>query len=214
VGAIKIDLHLHTSASFDCRVSPERVVERCRRLGLSPIVLTDHDTIAAALELRQRHLDVITGQEVMTKEGEVMGLFLSRPVRPDLTPEAAVEAIKEQDGLVCLQHPYDLGRRHLSQGAIERIADRIDLVEVVNGRADAEANRRAHELCTLLGTPAGAGSDAHTLGEIGRVYVEMAPFRDAGDFLQKLRQGRIVRKRPGWLKAAGARFSRTQIARS
>lgn len=202
MGAIKIDLHLHSSASFDCQVPPERVVERCHRLGLSPVVLTDHETIAAAVQLRERHPDVIAGQEVMTTDGEVMGLFLTRPVSTGLTPEAAMEAIKEQGGLVCLQHPYDLGRRHLSQPAIERIADRIDLVEVVNGRADAEANRKAHELCMMLGTPAGAGSDAHTLREIGRVYVEMEAFSSAADFLHKLRNGRLVRKKPNWLVAA------------
>lgn len=198
LGVIKIDLHLHTSASFDCRVPPEQVAQRCRRLGLAPLVITDHDTIAGALELRQRYPDVIAGQELMTTEGELMGLFLSRSVKGDLTPEAAVDAIKEQGGLVCLQHPYDPSRRHLSQAAIERIAAQIDIVEVVNGRADAQANQKAQELCAVLGTPAGAGSDAHTLREIGRVFVEMPAFSDAADFLGKLRQGRIVRKK-GWL---------------
>lgn len=205
---LKIDLHLHSSASFDCRVSPTEVAERCRRLGLSPVVLTDHDTIAGALELQKRRSDVIAGQEVMTTEGELMGLFLRTTIPAGLTPEETVHAIREQGGLVCLQHPYDVSRRHLAQAAIERIAGDIDLVEVVNGRADADANRRAQELCTMLGTPAGAGSDAHTIAEIGRVFLEMPAFHDAGDFLDKLRDARIVQKATGWLSSAGSRLGR------
>ena len=55
---------------------------------------------------------------------------------------------------------------------------------------------------STLGVPAGAGSDAHSLGEIGGVYVEMEAFDGAQDFLQKLRGGTIVTRPNRWVMAA------------
>jgi predicted metal-dependent phosphoesterase TrpH len=140
----------------------------------------------------------------MTSEGEVIGLFLTRPVRAGLAPREAAVEIKSQGGLVYLEHPYDLARRRMSESGIESLADLIDIVEVFNGRSDARANRLAEELRATLGTARGAGSDAHSLNEIGSVYVEMEEFGEAGDFLAKLQQSTIVRNRSRLLLATSA----------
>jgi predicted metal-dependent phosphoesterase TrpH len=205
---VRIDLHLHSSASFDSRVSPPEIARRCQRLGLSPIVITDHDTIDGALSLRAAGENVIVGQEILTSEGELIGLFLRETVPKRLPPEEAVAAIRAQGGIVYLQHPYDTGRRNLREEAIERIASEIEVVEVFNGRSTPEVNRRAEELRATLGVAAGAGSDAHTLAEIGSVYVEMEAFDGAQDFLLKLRRGRIVTRPNRWAMAARKLFSR------
>jgi predicted metal-dependent phosphoesterase TrpH len=192
-GMVRVDLHVHSSASRDCGVPPHRVAARCRALGLGPVFLTDHDTIAGALELwRQDPARAVVGQELMTTEGEIIGLFLERQIPRGLTPEEAILQIRAQGGLVYLQHPYDPYRRRLREDAIERLADRFDIVEVFNGRADDEANRRAADLCAILDAVPGAGSDAHTVEELGGVYVEMEPFDGPDDFLARLRRGRIV----------------------
>ena len=189
---VRIDLHVHSSVSFDCRVSPIEVARRCRRLGLSPIFITDHDAIDGARSLVEAGEPVIVGEEIMTSEGELIGLFLKTAVPGRLSPEETVSAIKDQGGLVYLEHPYDTTRRNLREDAIERIAPYIDVVEVVNGRSRPELNRRAEDLRSALGVPAGAGSDAHTLAEIGSVLVEMEPFIGPQDFLAKLRYGKVV----------------------
>src|SRR5207244_3509604 len=163
---------------------------------------TDHDTIDGARALVEAGEPVVIGQEILTNEGEVIGLFLKEAIPKRLSPEGAIAAIKGQGGLVYLEHPYDTGRRNLGEAAIERIADRIDIVEVYNGRSQPELNRRAEELRGTLGVPAGAGSDAHTLVEIGSVYVEMEAFEGAQDFLQKLRGGRIITHHNRWVMAA------------
>src|SRR5438105_4721096 len=141
---IRVDLHVHSSASYDCRVEPDQVAARCRKLGLSPVFLTDHETVKGALGLwRSDPAAAVVGQEVLTTEGELIGLFLERQVPSRLSPEEAVLHIKAQGGLVYLEHPYDRFRRALSEAAIERIANRVDVVEVHNGRSNAEANRKA-----------------------------------------------------------------------
>jgi predicted metal-dependent phosphoesterase TrpH len=122
---------------------------------------------------------------------------LSEAIPAGLAPSEAAARIKAQGGLIYLEHPYDPHRRHLSEKAIEEIADLIDIVEVWNGRSDDRINLLAAQLCDLLGGAAGAGSDAHSLKEIGAVYVEMEAFADAQDFLAKLRAAKIVGRRSG-----------------
>ncbi len=190
----RVDMHVHSSASHDCAVAPALVARRCARLGLDRVVLTDHDTIHGAEQLAAAcgAGAVIVGEEILTTEGDVIGLFLRERVPGRLTPEETVKRIKDQGGLVYLSHPYDDRRHHLSEPALERVADDIDIVEVFNGRADERANRRALDLCEILGAAPGAGSDAHTLDEIGSVYVEMPSFDGPADFLTKLPEGRVV----------------------
>jgi predicted metal-dependent phosphoesterase TrpH len=203
---VRVDLHLHSSASFDCRVTPLEVARRCRQVGLSPIVLTDHDGIDGAQSLVDAGEPVIIGEEIMTTEGELIGLFLKAAIPKGLSPEETVAAIKEQGGLVYLEHPYDRTRRHLREEAIERIASAIDIVEVFNGRSQPEANRLAEELRSTLGVAAGAGSDAHTLREIGSVYVELEAFDGAHDFLPKLQIGKVITRGRRWRTAAQRLF--------
>ncbi len=211
---IRVDLHVHSSASFDCPTTPEEVAAQCRRLGLSPVFLTDHDTIAGAVRLRGTGRSrVVVGEEIMTTGGELIGLFLAKAVQTGLTPKQAAAEIKTQGGLVYLEHPYDPLRRHLNEDAIEDLADSIDIVEVHNGRSDAQANRRAEDLCGILGAARGAGSDAHSAGELGTVYVEMEDFDGAGDFLANLNSARIVKGRPKFLLMAEAKL-RHKIRRS
>jgi len=194
---VKVDLHVHSSASFDCSVEPVRVGERCRRLGLSPIFLTDHNTIEGALQLRDSPVSVVVGQEMRTADGELIGLFLSQAVPDGLSAKETVRLMKAQGGLVYLEHPYDQFRLHLREEAVEEIAELIDIVEVWNGRSDRGINRQAMQLCNALGAAPGAGSDAHTLADIGKVFVEMEAFDGAQDFLEKLRSGKITGRRSG-----------------
>jgi predicted metal-dependent phosphoesterase TrpH len=196
---VRVDLHVHSSASWDCEVPPVQVAMRCRSLGIGPVFLTDHDTIAGALELRRADpREVIAGQEVTTAEGDMIGLFLERSIEGGLPAEEAARRIRAQGGLVYLQHPYDRRRRSLPEATIERLAAAVDVVEVFNGRCSPRDNGRAGDLCEILGAAAGAGSDAHTLDEIGGVYVELPAFSGAQDFLAKLRWARIVRDPSRW----------------
>lgn len=186
---------------------------RCRQLGLAPVFLTDHDSIQGALELQAGgEFRVIAGEEVMTADGELIGLFLKEAIEPGLSALEAAGRIKDQGGLVYVEHPYDTYRRHISEEAIEKIADLIDIVEVYNSRSDARANQRAQDLCDTLGAAAGAGSDSHTLDTIGSAYVEMEDFTGAGDFLDKLRRGKIVTGKNRLVLMAQARL-RGRMAR-
>jgi len=192
---IKVDMHVHTSYSKDGLLSPEEIVVNCQQRGLGALAITDHDTIAGALAVRDMApFPVIVGQEVSTSHGEVMGLFLEREVPRELSPREAIALIREQGGLAGVPHPFDrLRREALGERVLREIAGELDFIEGFNSRTTLPGdNRRAQEFALSRELPCTAGSDAHSGYELGRAYVEMSPFGGKEEFLESLTDGRIV----------------------
>ncbi|NLG61269.1 MAG: PHP domain-containing protein, partial [Candidatus Cloacimonetes bacterium] len=77
-GRIRVDLHIHTDASFDCLTDPVRLVEHALSIGLDRIGVTDHNELYNALMLKERYPDrIVVGEEVKTAEGvDVIGFFI------------------------------------------------------------------------------------------------------------------------------------------
>ena len=172
-----IDLHCHTSASFDSLAAPAAVVRAAASRGLTHLAITDHDRIDGALEARGvaagegLAVAVLIGQEIRTTAGDLIGLFLESAVPPGLTPAEAIAAVREQGGLVGVAHPFDRFRGSLGRGeasAFEVLAGSIDWIEAWNARLIVgDGNARAAELAKRVGVPGVAVSDAHTTVEVG-----------------------------------------------
>jgi len=196
---LKADLHVHTRYSKDSTSPTEKVVQRCIELGINCVAITDHDCIGGALEVKGiAPFKVIVGEEVLTSSGEIIGLFLTEEIPPHLSAKETVARIKSQGGLVCIPHPFDRFRPHsrLHRDALERIMPDVDLVEVFNSRTLLKRDiARAVELARSYGLPGTAGSDAHVTQEIGRAYIEIPEFNDAGQFKTALLQGVISGRR-------------------
>jgi hypothetical protein len=127
---------------------------------------------------------VIPGEEVKTAEGiDVIGLYLSEEI-PEGTPaRETIARIHGQGGIAYLPHPYAPGKGGGGRRADE-LASLCDVVEVFNARLhDPSLNRHAEVLAAKHGKPGGAGSDAHTVGEIGNAFVELAPHANRPDAL-------------------------------
>ena len=192
---IKADLHLHTIYSGDSRSRLEQIIARCNEVGINCIAVTDHNTIAGAVEMRKTApFKVIVGEEIHTSNGEVIGYFLTQEIPKGLTATETVRRIKEQGGVVAVPHPFDrLRGSAIQRSALEAILPDVDIIEVLNARSILRRyNTMAGQLAQKHGLAASAGSDAHTLGEIGAAYVEMPDFNGRDDFLQALRQGKIM----------------------
>jgi len=192
---LKADLHIHTHYSRDSIISPEQCVSRCLRLGINCLAVTEHNNIEGALAVQRiAPFKVIIAEEIKTTDGELTGLFLKEAIPPGLTPEETIERVKAQGGLVSLPHPFDRVRREpLRAQARERILSHLDVIEVFNSRTTFRSdNERARRLAEELGLPMGAGSDAHSPWELGATYVEMPDFEGPQQFLEALRQGRVV----------------------
>jgi predicted metal-dependent phosphoesterase TrpH len=195
---LKADLHIHTRYSMDCDTPLEKIIERCNKLGINCIAIADHGTIEGALRMQDiAPFTVIVAEEVLTPDGEIMGVFLKETVPSGSSVRETIARIKEQDALVCLPHPFDTLRRlRLSEAELDKLAADIDIIEVFNARSPfAQSSRKARAFADKHGLAGCAGSDAHSPIEIGRAYVHMPEFEDKGGYLRALREGRITGKR-------------------
>jgi predicted metal-dependent phosphoesterase TrpH len=208
---IKADLHVHTCYSIDCLTPLERIVDRCLEIGINCIAVADHNTIAGALKLREiAPFKVIVAEEVLTPAGEIMGLFLSEAVPRGLSPQETISRIRSQGGLVGIPHPFG---RSLPWNAnpltSPEVLSQVDIIETFNSRTPfSNSNARAWKLAKEQGKAASAGSDAHTLGEIGRAYVEMPEFDGPDDFLNSLAQGKIFGQKSSYLAHFASMWAR------
>jgi predicted metal-dependent phosphoesterase TrpH len=195
----KVDTHSHTRLSKDSLNDPRLLVETAAARGLQALCVTDHNGLANALALARLPdlpILVIPSEEIKTREGEIIGWFLQELIPKGLTPEETAQRIKAQGGIVGVPHPFDRLRNgsRLQTPALERLvaAGLVDVIEVFNARTTLPAdNTRALEFARAHRLAMSAGSDAHTLWEVGRAYVEVPPFAGPAEFLASLRQGRV-----------------------
>ncbi len=81
------DLHIHTTYSWDgtCGVA-DVLAQASIEAELDVIAITDHDSIAGALEAMDLApdygLEVVLGCEVSTAEGHLLALFVQEPIPP------------------------------------------------------------------------------------------------------------------------------------
>src|SRR5437016_3034310 len=202
---------------------PASFAELARKAELGAVCITDHDTIEGGLRLREMNtgLQVIVGEEITTADGELVGLYLEKRVAPGLTADHTIDLIHEQGGLAYVPHPFSRNRRrHLRRPVLERVAPMLDVVEVFNAREVASSsNVRALEFARVHDLPGGVGSDSHRSIEIGRAYVDVAPFVGPEELLVALREGKVTGTLSGfaihvrtWVDI-GRKFMRTRVAR-
>ncbi len=191
---MRVDMHMHTRVSFDCLCDPEAVLEAARARGIDRVCITDHNAIAAAVRLNEQHpAEVIVGEEVKTAEGvDVIGLFIHELIPKGTPALETCRRIHDQGGLVYVPHPFVGGKG--GGGSILRvIGEHVDAIEAFNARVHL---RRFNDAAVKWGSehdvPLGAGSDAHTLAEVGRAWVETPAFEMRPDsFLTALRAGSV-----------------------
>lgn len=159
---MKLDLHVHSKYSKDSLLAPGRIIKIAKKRGLDGIAVTDHDTIKGGLAANKIDKDfVIVGAEMKTEYGDVIGLFLKEEIKSNNFIEV-VEAIKEQDGVVVLAHPFRKGIKFPAD-----LLKYVDLIEGFNARSRKWDNKRACELAGKFKKPMTGGSDAHFGFEIG-----------------------------------------------
>ncbi|MFW9965450.1 MAG: PHP domain-containing protein, partial [Candidatus Sifarchaeia archaeon] len=163
------DVHIHTHHSYDSLLAPQKLVRSAYRVGLSAIVVTDHNTTRGgfysitAAKNSGLDLAVFVGAEIKTEYGDVIGLFLNDEIK-SRTYHDVIDEILAQDGIVYLPHPF------ASYSSVKDMdLSRIQVLEAYNGRNNLRQNRESLELARKLGIPILGGSDAHLQHEVGNV---------------------------------------------
>ncbi|CAA9369809.1 MAG: hypothetical protein AVDCRST_MAG68-5401 [uncultured Gemmatimonadetes bacterium] len=188
-------MHVHTRHSPDSLNSPEGILAAMDARGIGRVVIADHDRLEGALRLRDRAPErILVGEEVKTREGpDVIGIFLAEEIPRGTPIRETCERIRAQGGIVYIPHPFDT-RRNGAGDLLDELAELVDVVEAHNARTfRRELNERGEAWAIGAGKRLGAGSDAHTLAEIGAAYVEVPPFQPTRDgFLAALDAGRVA----------------------
>ena len=167
-----MDLHIHSSASPDSLGDIATRIRRAKKAGLDIIAITDHNTISPKIRgkrvIEKDGIKLLVGEEISTSKGEVIGLFLKKPIKRGKL-EHVLDEIKSQEAIVILPHPF---KRSRIVHYPEFLKD-IDLIEVWNGRTSFEENYKALIFANLNEKYISCGSDAHFPFEIGRSILEI-----------------------------------------
>ena len=175
----RADLHMHTNLG-DGWASPAKIIEVAIARGLNLIAVTDHDHIEGAkrvadlLAQGDYPLRLITGVEVSTRQGHLLGLFVKKAPKHLRSVEESIDAIKEQGGLVIVPHPFGWLVPSLSRAKIESLLAKgyaIDGIEVFNPTPANSSMRAAVRAANQEWKLAETGSsDAHFWQHIGSAY--------------------------------------------
>ncbi len=210
---LRIDMHVHTKYSRDSNITIEELIEVAKKLGLNGVAITDHDTLKGYKKAKKYVTDdflIIPGIEWKTDKGEILGYFVYEPPKSRDLYEA-VDQIKEQGGLVGIPHPFDIFRRSVNKHIYE-IIDKIDFIEVLNGRCSSSIfNEKALKFSKTHNIPGVAGSDAHRIEEVALAYIEVKDLKDIKKKKILNINGRILKKRDifiDFIRYVASRFPR------
>lgn len=195
----RADLHMHTTFS-DGWPSPRELVDHVRATGLDLIAVTDHDTIEGAMRAAdyaasRSRVEVVVGEEVSSRDGHIVGLFLERRIRPGMSAAATVNAIHDQGGLAIAVHPFWRTQRRTRGGPVHGVgwlAAELDFdaIEVENATPGFYFfNQLARRLNLGLGRAEVGGSDAHIVDAVGRAYTKF-PGRTAQALRDAIEKGK------------------------
>jgi predicted metal-dependent phosphoesterase TrpH len=187
---IKVEMHSHTCFSKDGFITPKTLTNQCLKKRLDCVCITDHNLLQGAKEFsRQVSIRIITGEEMATGQGDVIGLFLKEEISPGLGIKKTIEKIKSQGGLVYLPHPFDEFRKSsVKIRDAEEFKNMFDIIEIFNSRTfNPKYNSMAMEFGRQNNLVTAVGSDAHHPIELGHSYMLMNDFNGPESFLENLR---------------------------
>ena len=207
---MRVEFHCHTIYSKDSLSKPADLLAVCRRKGIDRVVITDHNTVEGALAAKS--LDpqrVIVGEEIMTRQGELLAAFVQEEIPKGLPALEAIERLRAQGAFISVSHPFD--RLRGGDWALDdliRIAPLVDAVEVFNARCFPPwFNRQAQTFAQEYGLPGTAGSDAHALFEVGRASMLLPPFEDAGGLKAVIAQAKLETRSSSPLVRLASRYA-------
>jgi predicted metal-dependent phosphoesterase TrpH len=194
------DLHMHTSRySPDSIIDPYELVERALEIGLSGIVITEHDRLWPEAELEELRnaapgLVVLAGVEITARQGDVL-CYGVRDIKPLPKGVDWVELCREvhrQGGACVAAHPFrwqqdfdDIWSTYQPElDGMEMMSNNMDSAM----RAQAAAFRARFPQLTGLGN-----SDAHEIEVLGHCVTEFGvEVRTTAQLVAAIRGGKTT----------------------
>lgn len=179
----RADLHIHTTVSDGMMPVAEMLAYVEQRTALDVIAVTDHETVEGGLRARElavrtgSRVQVVVGEEVTTRSGHLLALFLERTIPRFLSLEDTLQAIHEQGGIAIVPHPLSPLTFSIGQRALERALASghpnvfVDALETRNHSiAGRVAYGKVDRFNLRYELPVTGSSDAHFLPHLGACY--------------------------------------------
>lgn len=203
---MRIDLHIHTSPRSPCsNLDPLDLIQEARRLGLDGICLTEHQVVWNPEEVNDLEeeggIKIFWGNEFTTNQGDILVFGFEKDLKQLLTIQELRDEVNAVEGFMIAAHPFrgfktfGIGQLHMTveQACKLKVFDFVDAIEVKNGRLSDEENNMAIKVAAQLGLPGTAGSDAHSVGEVGKWVTEFErEVRNEQELVEELRAGRFT----------------------
>jgi predicted metal-dependent phosphoesterase TrpH len=195
----KADLHVHTRYSGLTRVSfltfpdsishPSELVKMAEKRQLAVLCVTDHNSIRGAIEARKlkSSVEIVTGSEIATLDGDLLGLFLTEDISKGQSAEETIDAIHAQGGLAIAPHPFSSHCDSLGHKITELKLDGVELFNAAH--RDGYTNEAAQKMSSHLDFAFVGGSDAHAPTMVGNAYTLFE-----GEGAEDLRKAILARK--------------------
>jgi glycosyltransferase involved in cell wall biosynthesis/predicted metal-dependent phosphoesterase TrpH len=209
----RADMHVHSTASQlsklgvqrslhlpECATPPQEVYELAKRQGMDFVTITDHDTIAGALELGHLPDTFISEELTAGFKGEPQAVHvLCYGITPDDDEwlqahnddvEACATYLHSNEITAALAHPFYAVQAPLTARHRRRLAQLFPIWETRNGSRAKELNLPAFVYIETHGGTAIGGSDDHAGIDIGRTFTETPRASSPRGFLENIRAGR------------------------
>jgi predicted metal-dependent phosphoesterase TrpH len=208
----KIDLHTHSQASPDGGITANQYAHALSTGLLDVIAITDHNTIDYALQVQAQLGDkIIVGEEIMTTQGEIIGLYLKELVPAGLSVQETCRRIKAQGGIVYIPHPFETVRSGIHPQALEEITKLVDIIEVCNGRAFLQnRGKQAVVWAKFNHVPGAASSDAHGVAGLGKTYTRCQELPTKSTLVAQISTGTPMTDRPSLRALLYPKYHRTR----
>ena len=189
----RADLHVHTLAS-DGVDGIEAILDfAVAHPDLDVLGIADHERIDAAVAARALararglRIEIVVGEEVTTREGHLLALFVEERLRPFRSMRTTIGEIHEQGGIAIPAHPlfpYPLCAQGWTLRRLLAAGDprvRPDALEAFNPTTFGRlVHERVGAFAAAHGLPTVGNSDAHEAAAIGTGFTTF-PGRTAED---------------------------------
>jgi predicted metal-dependent phosphoesterase TrpH len=207
---VRCDLHVHSRYSGPSDLGPlglladesysepKAVYGAARRRGMDLVTLTDHNTIAGALEIAPLPRTFVSeevscrlpgGRELHLGVFDITERQHDAIARRRDDAEALFAFLAEERIPAAVNHPFSAltGRRQTAD--LHHALANVALVEARNGMMSAAVNECAVRAVRASRKGAVGGSDAHTLASVAGAWTVVPGARTREDFLDGLRRG-------------------------
>jgi len=207
---VRCDLHVHSrhSGPVDIRPfgwlvresysEPRAVYGEARRRGMDLVTLTDHDTIAGALEIASLPGTFVSeevtcrlpgGRAVHVGVYDITEAQHETIARRREDAEALFAYLAEERIPAAANHLFAALTGPRETGDFHFALARLEMVEARNGMMSDGVNVRAARAARTARLATVGGSDAHTLASVARAFTVVPQARSRAEFLDGLRRG-------------------------